>query len=305
MITLTVIQPVITACSEDFNKMHKHQSGAFCDSCNKVVHDLSALNTEQLITFIQQHPGACGRVQSNAMRMSVTVKDDIKPSKSFSMRFAFALLVVFGPLLFSCTEEQHHQIKEIAQQEFFENEAINTMDTATEEIAIQNPEYTAVKQTILDEQQTFISEITDTAEIELETVNVSVPSNSKTQCFFAGGLSYTKIVNVISIETDTTDLQPIKESESLLTNRTLSLGVYPNPTVNLAEVKYSLHQSGPLLVTIFNLAGQEMLPLVNDQNVDAGQYTHNIDVASWPSGVYLVVLVSGTEQKNFKFTVAH
>ena len=49
---LTILQPQISACSENWDAMLPHEKGAFCLSCNKVVHNFENLNSEQLVNFL-------------------------------------------------------------------------------------------------------------------------------------------------------------------------------------------------------------------------------------------------------------
>lgn len=307
MITLTIIQPKISGCSEDPNNMQAHPDGAYCSQCSKVVHDLSALNHQELISFIDQHPDACGSISAAALKPQIIVDTPPTPHTQFSMRFAFALLIIFGPLLFSCTQEEHQQLKEEIPQELAllipsaitDDEFIGPQDTIRMNMLTCGCEYA---------QEPEFSEIPmDTPTIELQEVVISSEMNETQYTRIVGKLEYTRCFTVLTTTIDTIPSPALIEDPSAVIKafEDLTLGVYPNPAMNNTRVDYTIQANTPLVVSIFDLSGKEVRSLVNTLNAEPGQYTHDLDVRDWPSGMYLVVLIADDEKRTFKFNVTH
>src|SRR5690349_6254055 len=109
---LTVFQPQISSCHENWNEMLPHEKGAFCQSCNKVVNDLSSLNSSQLVDFLLAHEREriCGRIRSGLLNTPVAHLERQSNKYSFNFLFVMALFLSFGPLLFSCDEKEHEDL---------------------------------------------------------------------------------------------------------------------------------------------------------------------------------------------------
>jgi len=69
---------------------------------------------------------------------------------------------------------------------------------------------------------------------------------------------------------------------------------YPNPFNPQTEIRYTLDQSGPVSLKVFDVAGREVQNLVKEVQ-SAGSYNITFDGAGLPSGVYFYQLRCGTE----------
>ena len=67
---------------------------------------------------------------------------------------------------------------------------------------------------------------------------------------------------------------------------------YPNPFNPTTTIKYSVPEMSKVSVTIYNLLGEELAALVNEEKV-AGYYTVEFNAAALPSGVYFYQLKAG------------
>jgi len=67
---------------------------------------------------------------------------------------------------------------------------------------------------------------------------------------------------------------------------------YPNPFNPTTNIKYSIPQSGFVTLRVFNLLGQEVASLVN-QNQKPGEYIVDFDASNLASGIYLYKIQSG------------
>ncbi len=72
---------------------------------------------------------------------------------------------------------------------------------------------------------------------------------------------------------------------------------YPNPFNPSTEIKYSIPNSGFVTLKVYNMLGQEVASLVN-QEQKSGNYTVNFNASQLASGVYMYKLQSG----NFSLT---
>jgi hypothetical protein len=69
---------------------------------------------------------------------------------------------------------------------------------------------------------------------------------------------------------------------------------YPNPFNPSTEIKYSVAKAGLVTLKVYNLIGQEVASLVNQEQT-AGEHAVKFDASSLSSGIYLYRLSSGSE----------
>ena len=68
---------------------------------------------------------------------------------------------------------------------------------------------------------------------------------------------------------------------------------YPNPFNPSTQINYSLPQSGMVTLSVYNLLGQEVAGLVNEQK-EAGTYITTWNAQNCPSGIYFYRLTAGS-----------
>lgn len=67
---------------------------------------------------------------------------------------------------------------------------------------------------------------------------------------------------------------------------------YPNPFNPSTQIKFDLPNTGFVKMTIYDIIGNELVTLVNQQ-LKAGKYSVNWDAANYPTGVYMYKITSG------------
>jgi len=95
-----------------------------------------------------------------------------------------------------------------------------------------------------------------------------------------------------------TDIQIITpfvsiDNISLMTPEVFSLGQpYPNPFNPSITIPYSVHKTGDIKLSIYNILGEEMVEIANGFQIK-GTYKAVWNAAEFPSGIYIVKLSQG------------
>ena len=84
----------------------------------------------------------------------------------------------------------------------------------------------------------------------------------------------------------------------------VGIEVYPNPANSLLVVSYSLLEKSSLNIGIYDLMGNEVVMLVN-QEEEKGEYKIEFDAGKLGSGVYFCKLVAGNSTMTRKIVIVH
>jgi hypothetical protein len=98
---------------------------------------------------------------------------------------------------------------------------------------------------------------------------------------------------------DFSGLSDIGDEAALPTEYSLTQN-YPNPFNPSTKIEYSLPVEGNVTLKIFNILGQEVRTLINNELTNAGKYTVTFDASSLPSGIYIYRLQAGNFSSNKK-----
>ena len=93
----------------------------------------------------------------------------------------------------------------------------------------------------------------------------------------------------------------VKVSES---GTALSLTTYPNPAREKTVITYFIKERTPVTLRVYDVLGNELAIPVPFEIQDKGMYEVDYDVASLPSGNYVLKLTSGQESISAALTVA-
>ncbi len=294
---LNIIQPQITECSENWDNMLPHEKGAFCNSCNKVVHDLSKLNGDQLAAFLikNEEQSVCGKVNAGLLNKPVSLIYKRPEKYSYNFLFTITLFIVFGTTLFSCDEKEHDIIKTNIENTFFENINI-TRETNSPEL-----EYNVSSSCeCVNEEAPIIDVIDrDSSAIDLNEIVITSKTMGKLGCYRSGGMGYT--IKTIYHEIDTTPITPLLLEAPV----ELPLLVYPNPARDHINIKYTIAEEGLTLLTFFNINGQKIADIFNSNESTPGIYTKQFDVSELPSGMYILILLNNDHKEVFRVSVTH
>jgi hypothetical protein len=114
-----------------------------------------------------------------------------------------------------------------------------------------------------------------------ESNNIMLRGNTVSSYFF-----------ITNKETNVNELKIIPTQFNLYQN-------YPNPFNPTTIIKYEIPVTGKVVLSVFNLLGQEVSELVN-QNQSAGLYEVTWDARNFSSGVYIYQLSSGNHSVSKK-----
>ena len=77
---------------------------------------------------------------------------------------------------------------------------------------------------------------------------------------------------------------------------------YPNPFNPSTTIEYSLDRPTQVNLVIYNLLGQQVISLLND-NKSTGNYSITWDASGYPSGIYFAKLISGEKDETIKMVL--
>jgi hypothetical protein len=108
-------------CHENWNEMTPNEKGAFCGKCAKTVIDFTKKSTEEIKDYFLSNTGSktCGRFMNDQLskpkqEISLNIPLNLLPKRlSFNKAFVFAVFIVFGTTLFSCSTQKGEVVGKI------------------------------------------------------------------------------------------------------------------------------------------------------------------------------------------------
>ena len=126
------------------------------------------------------------------------------------------------------------------------------------------------------------------------------PYDSVTLTFIIGNATDTSsyvIVDDLAFDFGNTGIASIADESIIET-------VYPNPAQHFGTIIYTLNESSSVHLDIYDLLGNKISTVV-DEKQSVGRYKADIDLDSYPNGVYLVNLTSVGKSHIQKLIVQH
>ncbi|MBM2814979.1 MAG: hypothetical protein HW421_1741 [Ignavibacteria bacterium] len=96
-----------------------------------------------------------------------------------------------------------------------------------------------------------------------------------------------------------------KAEETGLAADKLTIDITPSPATVAAQIRYSASYTNIIKIAITNIFGEEVAVPVSSQSHAAGQFTSELDVSAFPSGVYFCVLQTPAGAVTKQFVVVH
>jgi len=92
------------------------------------------------------------------------------------------------------------------------------------------------------------------------------------------------------------------ENEASFRPETFELSAYPNPFNPQAQIRFSLPTSRKVNLSVYNLAGKELMRLV-DGELDSGYHSVSLDGSGLATGIYFIRLESAGQSSLYKITL--
>ncbi len=311
-------------CHEDWNKMQPDEKGKFCGSCSKSVFDFSNKTDSEIKNILIEHKDqkVCGHFKKTQIDRPLSIKIDLNnlpKNMSTTKTFAIALFLVFGTLLFSCTDEKNNKVGEIAientipkklpEPEGFTVGSIAAFPTETIE-PVQNIETVEGEICIREEHVNGglsienISAIKDTVygvrKLKDSIITKSVPEIIERTM----GIM---VINVVPEDTTTTtDSIPLKNTATQIGDNIISkqtdLSIYPNPSTGEFTIKYDVAKRSDIQIDIFDIKGAHIKSVV-DANQYSGKYQIPVNLSELQPGIYFVNLIKDAEKFTEKVVI--
>jgi hypothetical protein len=299
-------------CHEDWNKMKPEEKGRFCNSCSKTVVDFSNKTDVEIRKILDESPKGqvCGHFKKSQLDRPLNYKIDfnnLPKNISTTKAFTIALFLVFGSILFSCTDEKNKKLN-----------VVGIIPPPTEETTTMGAprSYELInKINEIEESNTVDGAISIIPEYHVNGgVGYDVVDPAKDSVFSATkdtshiyetmGLM---IMEVQDPDTTNSDSVTSKNSvvligENVITKNT-DLSVYPNPSNGEFTIKYDVQKCADIKIDIYDLKGDLIKTIVNQPSQYEGKYQIPVNLNEMPAGIYFVNLIKGEKKFTEKVVI--
>ncbi len=307
---ITIPEP----CHENWNNMHPDEKGRFCNSCQKSVYDFSNKTNDEILYVLNEKKAekVCGRFRVAQVNKPIcyTINLQKLPKHiSFTKAFTIAILIAFGTMLVSCTDESGKKVDSIELANA--DKVDNIMGFSIPQVI---PEQSDSGITEIVSQADYIvgamswdphppvSPLIDSTIMETDSV---IYKKSEEVYSVMGGIGSYYIVDetVDSIRVDSNSLSNKLIPTTLDPKSDFQFGVYPNPSNGVFNVKYEVLKPSDVSITIYDLTGKIVQSVVQQMNQHAGNYIIPVSLSNLSNGIYICKIVTSEKEKAIKFVV--
>ena len=310
---LNYIISIPEPCHEDWNSMTPDANGKFCNSCSKSVIDFTNKTDAEIHVMMMERKDekVCGHFKKTQVNRPLawhipfnSLPRNLSPTRAF----AVALFIVFGTLLFSCTNEHDQKINEITLTKP-EQEVERMMgDMAIAPL----PQVIDTLNLLPNTIETLYSEGTTNGGIgynEIEVIDSLQEVIVESDMLYAidrgmtlGGAVY--YIQPDTIVTDSVAAEKQVKPEPIRPEMDFTVQAYPNPTSGNITISYEVVKRGNVQLDLFDIKGVLVKSLVSQQNQYEGKYIIPTDVSDLVNGIYICrVIINGVE-KTTKLIIA-
>lgn len=305
MNTSNFIVRIPEPCHEDWNVMLPDEKGKFCNSCSKSVFDFSNKTDSEIKDVLIEHKGqkVCGHFKKSQIDRPLNIKVDLNnlpKNLSITKAFAIALFLVFGTILFSCTNEKGQKLGEMEVENF--KPILGSLELSPIQHAVNDSLIIdTLSSSVVQPETILCAEETVAGGIGYEEVLVyDVPEAVKEEAIvdyvvLGGiGIEYIEFENPEN-NIDSANIEKVNESRTALINAN-KLEVYPNPTSGEFTVKYNTLKKSDVRLNIFDVNGSLVKEVVTIDSQYEGKYQIPVNLSDLPNGIYIVNLISNGER---------
>lgn len=292
-------------CTENWNRMHPTEQGAFCSKCQKEVIDFSVMNKNQIQQELlkRSRERVCGRITPNQLLELNADYEEFyfRNKQSFQVAFLYSLMIAFGLTLFSCSNEEQASI--IGEMQLID---IHKDDVQNYDDDMVLGEIEAVESMdLLD--LTIENRNMNTKELSVGWIDTIEKQRSieirETEVFETMGMVRMDIDYLDYLEEKITPLETYKNPE-ILEENTLTIEkfdaiAWPNPTQGISNIKLDLKWSQQTEVSVYDLMGRKLFQL-QDGKLPSGSHEFQFDLSEQPKGSYIVVINTPSFKKSLQ-----
>jgi hypothetical protein len=304
-------------CHEDWNAMQPDARGKFCSSCSKSVFDFSTKTDAEIGEILMHYKDQkiCGHFKTSQVNRPLSLRVDLSQlprNISVTKAFAIALFLVFGTLLFSCTNYSNQLIGKIEldptqgsnnpQERLMGKPSVAINETITGDTTVQ----TCTTATVVGIEQYInggmrMEEVIMTGEIAVVEPDTS-QDHVVDEPLVMGKMEYlpdaVDTSSVSQVDTSARIQDHISIPEIMVMEN--SLLIYPNPNRGEFTLQYELANPSNVRADLFDLGGSFIKTLVNVRGQHRGHYKIPVSAAELPNGIYLVNLISNGKLSTHK-----
>ena len=277
-------------CHENWAGMTPTEKGAFCMSCSKQVIDFTNKSNEEIKRSFREmtEKSICGRIGTNQLESLNNQFSYSQISSNYQLNRAmlFALLVVFGLSLFSCSDEKgakkiieiQKQVEQVLKKK--ENKEIKTLEVVKENSSIV---------------ESVISQSTD-CEFpvkmgEMTIISEEIGCNKENEeNHIAMGKMISPYIDLTAIDTVAYEKVEFETTfESIPTK--FESKIFPNPTSGTAKIEIQIPKSIFGELDLYDLSGRKLIE-IHSGRIARGTFTTEFDMTFLPAGTYLIIIKS-------------
>ncbi len=291
-------------CHEDWNQMQPDAKGKFCSSCSKSVFDFSNKTDAEIKTILIEHKDqkVCGHFKKTQIDRPLNITLDLNnlpKNISLTKTFAIALFLVFGSLLFSCTDEKGKEVPV----------------TIVPELVFGDMEMTPLPPdssscSVIDSTVTVYSEGTVDGGIEYYTVGaLEAPIPTLPEPPIVGTMAYDVLDYPDTIRDyahiDSSLVNEVKRiAESSTPDLDKVFSIYPNPSNGEFTIAYDLLKRSDVSISIYNINGSLVRSVTDTKEQYEGRYRLPVNLNELPNGIYIVTLINGDKKSTERLVIA-
>jgi hypothetical protein len=135
---------------------------------------------------------------------------------------------------------------------------------------------------------------------------ISSTGEIRLRVFSSGGTkNYTASADWMHFAIETSSSARVMADSSIATQETKEpeFNIFPNPASKYIFVYYRLNKEEDVYLNLFNVNGQSVKTLINQQKQVPGDYNNTFDVSDLPEGIYIARVSSGSLTKSVKLVV--
>lgn len=306
--TITIPEP----CHENWDAMLPDEKGRFCLSCSKSVHDFTGKSDLEIHQILMAHKDqkVCGRFTQSQLNRPLTIRvklDELPTNMTMTRSFAVAIFLVFGSLLFSCTDSFGQKMGEVEVvlpakvQSPKQKPSLQKTKLPPDSLKINCTPVTGdVKweEPVMGKME-YVRPESEPDSLETKSDSTAIVPHIDPP--YMGGVRY--VVDPVEIISDSALVAKPEKFEMPALDDENELLVFPNPGRGEFYFNYNLKRPADARLDIYSEKGELLKILVNVKQQYAGQYTIPANLSDLGPGIYFATLLEDGKKVTKKIVV--